>query len=725
MGTTRGAVTPGASDCQGGAVQDVWYRFVATSTRHAILLNSQDFPSLQVYAGDCDNLQALTDCVGESSVLLDDLQAGTTYYIRVASTAGFGADFGICVITLPPPPANDLCSGAQTLQAGAADCTLTTSGTFLSATGSDTDCFATPISRDVWFRFTASASNQSLLLSNVADALQPQNPVFATIGFSYYHGECNSLVELGCVGNMEFDNIEMSNLIPGQTYYIRLFLDDFSPAATFELCLTDDTPPTNDEAANARYLVQAAQDWCQDYVRSTFSGATSSQTATDCAGQSATANDDVWFSFLAATTDPTIEVDFLFGDFRIELFSADGLTRLDCSQGGPLWTSGLQVGTSYLIRVFSAADLPLTANEGSFGICVYGLPSDQISTASTGTCLTTDITVASTGADRWLHLNYQGQLVAAIYDSEALGNITAQFYQHQGSVRSDGAGVEYLDRNFSISPSQQPTGLIRVRFYYTQAELDAFLAANDGDGNDPQGFSDILVSRFAGAECSGSISGSGILHAAASSGMLGNGYYVEILIDHFSAFFLHSGNQALPVEWGAFTARPATQSVKLEWHTYQEQQNRGFAIQRSSDAKTFREIAWIASQGNSTTPQRYAYTDHKLEAGVNTYYYRLQQFDEDGRSSYSPIVRAQFFLVKSLAWSLYPNPTQGEVQLRLPQGFTGKLELYNYLGQLAGVWTVEEQSRATLSLTSLPAGSYCLRARTTDGRVSAKLLLLH
>ncbi len=133
-----------------------------------------------------------------------------------------------------------------------------------------------------------------------------------------------------------------------------------------------------------------------------------------------------------------------------------------------LTASGLSVGTSYLIRVFSASDQPLSAVEGQFSICVYGLPSFTISTQSNGSCLPIDGSAISTGSNRWLHLNHQGELVAAIFDSEALGGLSTAYYENTGTVRSTAGGIEYLDRNFSISPAQQPIGVVRVRLYYTQ-----------------------------------------------------------------------------------------------------------------------------------------------------------------------------------------------------------------------------------------------------------------
>ena len=707
-GSTLAAITPSAVDCDNNLVQDVWYTFVATVAQHALVVNSQDFPQVQVYSGSCGALIEQTSCASESTVVLEGLTPNEQYYLRVLSTAGFAADFSLCMLTLPAAPANDECLGAAVLTAGEAGCSHAVSGTFLSATAMDTDCFASSLSRDVWYQFVATETSQDLLVSAVEDALQTGVPSFATIGFEYYSGACSNLTSLGCIGDMAFGNQPMENLNPGDTYFIRLFMDDFSAAVNYNICLTDNTPPLNDEWEQAIILIQDASDWCESSRRGTFTSATSSQAAMDCAGQSATANNDVWYQFVAATENPIIELDYLWGNYRIELFTNDASLRLDCTQGSSLMASSLTIGDTYLIRVYAAGDQPLSATEGQFSICLYGLPSTEISNQSNGSCLTIDGGVVSTGANRWLHLNHQGELVAAIFDSEPLGVLSTAYYQNMGGVRSTNEGIEYLDRNFSISPAQQPTSPVRVRLYYTQAELDALIASNDGDNNDINGFADVVVSRFAGANCSASVSGSGVLHLPSRIGTVGSGYYLEILIDHFSAFFLHGGSFALPVALSAFTGQQENQAIRLNWTTISESNNAGFAIERSLDGEDFKLLAWQNGQGAAAEAIDYTYLDRSVSA-AGIYYYRLRQEDVSGAFAYSPIISVNYQSQKA-EWKLYPNPTTDQVQLETPTGVVGGFVLYNQLGQAVGRWPLGNN----ISVKHLPTGLYWARIENSN-----------
>ena len=62
------------------------------------------------------------------------------------------------------------------------------------------------------------------------------------------------------------------------------------------------------------------------------------------------------------------------------------------------------------------------------------------------------------------------------------------------------------------------------------------------------------------------------------------------------------------------------------------------------------------SYGNSTTEQRYQFTDvESNKTGVR--YYRLKIVDHDGQFSYSPVRSVLFD--DQVRWVVYPNPSNG------------------------------------------------------------------
>ncbi|MEO7983684.1 MAG: T9SS type A sorting domain-containing protein [Bacteroidota bacterium] len=101
----------GVAPCTGNPNDDVWYRFVSTSTDHTITLSNiganlnTSGPRMQLFSGTCAGL--ITVACGTTSITLTTLARNTTYYIRVYS-AGAGAlssnaGFNICV-TEPAAP---------------------------------------------------------------------------------------------------------------------------------------------------------------------------------------------------------------------------------------------------------------------------------------------------------------------------------------------------------------------------------------------------------------------------------------------------------------------------------------------------------------------------------------------------------------------------------------------------------------------------------------------
>ncbi len=109
-------------------------------------------------------------------------------------------------------------------------------------------------------------------------------------------------------------------------------------------------------------------------IRSTVESATSSGIAAPSCG--GTPNNDVWFRFSAAATASTITLSSLGTNLsssgtRTELFSGScgTLTSLACSNTATLTATGLTVGATYFIRVYSAGASAITS-AGNFNICV-------------------------------------------------------------------------------------------------------------------------------------------------------------------------------------------------------------------------------------------------------------------------------------------------------------------------------------------------------------------
>ena len=130
--------------------------------------------------------------------------------------------------------------------------------------------------------------------------------------------------------------------------------------------------------------------------------------------------------------------------------------------------------------------------------------------------------------------------------------------------------------------------------------------------------------------------------------------------DITNSFFIGSINNVnspLPVELSNFAGFVEKDHVELLWETKSELRNDYFTVLRSSTGTNFQPIGTAKGYGTTATTSTYYLIDHKPDIGKN--YYQLKQTDFDGRSSYSKVILVKVEFPGSVAWSLYPNPTNG------------------------------------------------------------------
>jgi len=135
----------------------------------------------------------------------------------------------------------------------------------------------------------------------------------------------------------------------------------------------------------------------------------------------------------------------------------------------------------------------------------------------------------------------------------------------------------------------------------------------------------------------------------------------------------------LPVELTGFTASKKDETSLLEWTTANEINNAYFSIERSVDGSTFEEIGQVDGQGTTAALTEYTFIDKSPVTGRN--YYRLNQFDFDGKNKYSEIRTVEFVDDRTVI-SIYPNPATDFVRVSNTQKNT-RLKVYSLSGKLA------------------------------------------
>ncbi|MBC7828504.1 MAG: T9SS type A sorting domain-containing protein [Chitinophagaceae bacterium] len=161
----------------------------------------------------------------------------------------------------------------------------------------------------------------------------------------------------------------------------------------------------------------------------------------------------------------------------------------------------------------------------------------------------------------------------------------------------------------------------------------------------------------------------------------------------------------LPVQLSSFTASGVENGVRLSWQTLSEANTDRFTIETSTDGINFSAVADKKAAGYSSNPIGYSYT-HTNPPSSHTRYYRLKQFDQDGKFKYSKIVQVD--IIEKNTVRLYPNPAndklvvhhkpaKGNEQLQIITT-QGRIVLHRYLKQGTG--------ETSLHRLCLPKGLY-------------------
>jgi hypothetical protein len=280
-------------------------------------------------------------------------------------------------------PTNDACASATPLTSG------TTCSPILGSLRNGA-ASATPTagisafcgnagSPDVWYSFVARTAFPSVRLSGMV------NPFRSSVRLQIFDTASCAVADLNAYsnscapgfGSASLNLTPATALKPGNTYLVRVFTNGTTVGGTatdynFNICVVDLTAPANNLCSTTSNITSSTS--CVNtrgtMYLSTMTGLTI--TAPNCG---AAATYDVWYRFVAETTNPTITLSNLGAGF-----TNPGMQLLSASNCTSTWTSYfcgttsisanyLTPGSPYWIRVFTTTPGAPPVNS-NFDICI-------------------------------------------------------------------------------------------------------------------------------------------------------------------------------------------------------------------------------------------------------------------------------------------------------------------------------------------------------------------
>ena len=155
----------------------------------------------------------------------------------------------------------------------------------------------------------------------------------------------------------------------------------------------------------------------------------------------------------------------------------------------------------------------------------------------------------------------------------------------------------------------------------------------------------------------------------------------------------------LPIQLTTFTGKAVDKTNVLSWETATETNNKGFDIERSTDGSRFEKIGFVAGNGTTSKTQSYTFEDN---TPLSISYYRLKQWDNDGRFELSKVIQITQKTTTKL--NIYPNPVSNI--LTMETNFKGDYQVINLVGQTVLRGQINAQN---IDVSGLPQGTYFLQ----------------
>ncbi len=313
---------------------------------------------------------------------------------------------------------------------------------------------------------------------------------------------------------------------------------------------------------------------------------------------------------------------------------------------------------------------------------------------------------------------------------------------------SGAPGGGFMRRKWNVDAATQPSSDVGVRFYYTQAELDAVNTEITGQGgtaitNNQLNFYKVLSTSSVQDPFNVNNGGSGgglgiddielIEHGSTPGidtwvdGTFGGEKYAEYMVAGFSGGGGGgaSNGASLPIDQISFSGYAGKDANILEWTTLSEINLSMFYVERSISGKEWTKIDKVEAVGDSYLQQNYKVVDKKP---LTKALYRLKIEDKNGKFSISKVISIERKESGLKLNAVYPNPNDGNfvVSLTSEPNMEGTMTLVNALGVKVFSKELNEKGGSTIekiNVSNLPVGIYTLLLEQNDKIITKRVMI--
>jgi Secretion system C-terminal sorting domain len=179
-------------------------------------------------------------------------------------------------------------------------------------------------------------------------------------------------------------------------------------------------------------------------------------------------------------------------------------------------------------------------------------------------------------------------------------------------------------------------------------------------------------------------------------------------------------NNPIPVRWISFTGKRTNSGNQLTWKAEEDANTDSYELEYSPNGIRYNTVKTIVAQSKLQNSSGLTATYTEADSEKNDAYYRLKQFDRNGRFSYSEVVFIKGGQNKQLL--LYPNPVKDQLRLSIP-GVLGNEQAIVQIYQVNGIKLLEQRvatNTASINTERFSTGQYIVRVMA-NGQVYQQL----